>query len=71
MPEIGDVFLKKDETAGRVPYSIENIAEDSEGTVLYYILAHGYYTETQLLEKFEHVTILEELASPTSDKVSD
>jgi hypothetical protein len=59
MLEIGDLFLRKDGQAGRAIHSLTAIAEDHEGTKLYEIDA-GYYTETQVYEMFDGVTILEE-----------
>ena len=64
MLEIGDILLTKDASHPRLPYPIIAIAEDGQGITLYRVRGCGYHTQAQLHERFEHITILEEIDSP-------
>ena len=60
MLAIGDLFLRKSGHGGHLVHPITAIAEDHEGTKLYHIETCGYYTEGQLYNAYNRVTILEE-----------
>jgi hypothetical protein len=59
MLQIGDLFLRKD-SPGHYIHPVVTIAEQGTGTTIYEIAGCGYYTEAQIYDEFEPVTILEE-----------